>query len=309
MWGNILSNDLKQIANRIRQCMKEKGLKQVDIVKTTGVSKGSVSKWLSGKAKPSGESLLRLSQVLDTSEYWLLHGEYPYTTYSDIDDAMDAINSMEENQRAHYIKELGLDPKLPYSIRFLKQQYEQLESDLVDELEATYSKSLEQLEPSDEQIAELDDDWDNWEQKDEDYLENRTILDRIKSHSTLDSFIDSYQYSDELAQPQSQVASRAHVSLEKTLFYRQTDRSMEPIITDGAQCSVDLARRQINNGQLYLILRHDFIGIRTLFIQFDGSLLLKPKNSNYPDESIPKSEVNSLQVIGHVYAWTNINPW
>lgn len=289
--------------------MKEKGLKQVDIVKTTGVSKGSVSKWLSGKAKPSGESLLRLSQVLDTSEYWLLHGEYPYTTYSDIDDAMDAINSMEENQRAHYIKELGLDPKLPYSIRFLKQQYEQLESDLVDELEATYSKSLEQLEPSDEQIAELDDDWDNWEQKDEDYLENRTILDRIKSHSTLDSFIDSYQYSDELAQPQSQVASRAHVSLEKTLFYRQTDRSMEPIITDGAQCSVDLARRQINNGQLYLILRHDFIGIRTLFIQFDGSLLLKPKNSNYPDESIPKSEVNSLQVIGHVYAWTNINPW
>ncbi|WP_156819085.1 XRE family transcriptional regulator [Psychrobacter lutiphocae] len=304
-----MSNDLKQIANRIRQCMKEEGLKQVDIVKTTGVSKGSVSKWLSGKAKPSGESLLRLSQVLDTSEYWLLHGEDPYTGYSNIDDAQDYFNALDENNRDLYIKELGLDPKLPYSIRFLKQQYEQLDSDRLDEIEAAYTKSLEQLEPSDEQIAELEDrDWD-WELESEDDFKNKEILDRIKNHSTVDDFIDNYQYSDELAQPQSQVARRAHARLEKTLFYRQTDRSMEPIITIGAQCSIDLTRRQINNGQLYLILRHDFLGIRTLFIQSDGSLLLKPKNSDYPDESISKSEVNSLQVIGHVYAWTNINPW
>jgi len=74
-----VSNDLSQIANRIRESMREKKLKQVDIVKTTGVSKGSVSKWLAGKAKPSGEYLLRLSQVLDESEYWLLKAQMTFS--------------------------------------------------------------------------------------------------------------------------------------------------------------------------------------------------------------------------------------
>lgn len=294
-----MSDDLKHIANRIRQCMQEKGLKQVDIVKTTGVSKGSVSKWLSGKAKPSGESLLRLSQVLDIPEYWILHGEYPYTAYDD--DDIDYLNLFDESYRDHYIEGLGLDPELPYSIRFLKQQYEQLESDLADRHEAY----LEQFEPSEEQIAEFY----NWQQGSEDFSENQTTLDLIKSHSTVDDFIDSYQYSDELAQLQSQIASRAHAKLEKTLFYRQTDHSMEPTITIGAQCSVDLTKRQIINGQLYLILRNNFLGIRTLFSQSDGSLLLKCKNADYPNEIIPKLEFDSLKVVGYVYAWTNINPW
>ena len=62
-----MSEDLKQMANRIKECMKAKRLKQVDIVKTTGVSKGSISKWLAGKAKRSGEYLLRISQVLGES--------------------------------------------------------------------------------------------------------------------------------------------------------------------------------------------------------------------------------------------------
>lgn len=296
-----MSNDLKQIANRIRQCMKEKGLKQVDIVKTTGVSKGSVSKWLSGKAKPSGESLLRLSQVLDASEYWLLHGEYPYTTYSDTDDATEYFNSLDESHRDHYIEKLGLDPKLPYSIRFLKQQYEELEIDFINEHETYW----EQLETSEEHITELD----YWERDDEDFLENFNILNDIKSHSTLDSFIDSYQYSDELAQSQAQIANRAHATLEKTLFYRQIDHSMEPTITANAQCSIDLTRRKIINGRLYLVVRDSFMGIRAVFSQSDGGLLLQCKNSDYPTEIIPKSEVNSLQVIGYVYAWTNINPW
>ena len=119
-----MSEDLKQMANRIKECMKAKGLKQVDIVKTTGVSKGSISKWLAGKAKPSGEYLLRLSQVLGESEYWLLNGEYPYSSYEDIDDAMDYMNAYEESMRDHYITELGLEPRLPYSIRFLKEEFE-----------------------------------------------------------------------------------------------------------------------------------------------------------------------------------------
>lgn len=38
-----MSEYLNEVADRIRKCMDDKGLRQVDIVKTTGVSKSSVS--------------------------------------------------------------------------------------------------------------------------------------------------------------------------------------------------------------------------------------------------------------------------
>mgnify|MGYP003559159913 CR=1 FL=1 len=79
-----MSEDLQAMAERIRSCMKDEKLKQSDIVKTTGVSKSSVSKWLSGKARPTGKYLLRLSQVLNQTEDWILNGDNPcYPGYDD----------------------------------------------------------------------------------------------------------------------------------------------------------------------------------------------------------------------------------
>ena len=297
-----MSDDLTKIADRITQCMKEKGLKQVDIVKTTGVSKGSVSKWLSGKAKPSGESLLRLSQVLNKSEYWLLNGEYPYNSYEDIDDAMDSLNAMEESYRDRYIKELDLDPNLPYSIRFLQEQFE-------NKLFDGFEKSDYELEPLENEEDARVKEFIEWQEREYDADKNENTYKLISNYSTIEAFIDNCKFSKESIKSQREIAGLADASLEKTLFYMQEDHSMEPTITVGAQCSIDLTKRKIINGKLYLVKRNDFFGIRVLFNQSDGSLLLQCKNSDYPNEKIPKTDLDSLKVIGYVYAWTNINPW
>ncbi|WP_201525870.1 XRE family transcriptional regulator [Psychrobacter frigidicola] len=296
-----MSDDLSQIASRIRESMEEQGLKQVDIVKTTGVSKGSVSKWLSARAKPSGESLLRLSQVLGESEYWLLNGEYPYSSYADIDDAMDSIK---ESERNHYIAELGLNPGLPYSIRFLQEEFESKMFSEYEKLEQQYEMSAEQ----EHQIEEYE-KWLEWEERADDFIENKSTLEQIEEYSTLVIFIENFKYAEESLRSQSEIARRTNTNLDKTLFYNQEDRSMEPIITIGAQCSIDLTRRTIRNGKLYLIRRHNFYGVRALFSQSDGGLLLQCKNTEYPDEKIPKSKIDSLEILGYVYAWTNMDPW
>lgn len=299
-----MSDDLSQIAIRIKESMKGKGLKQVDVVKTTGVSKSSVSKWLAAKAKPSGESLLRLSQVLGKSEFWLLNGEHPYSSYADIDDSMDYIDSIEEVKRDYYITELGLDHSLPYSIRFLQEEFENKIFSEHEEYEKRYEPSAEQVR----QIEEYE-EWLEWEEKADDFIENRSTLEQIKAYPTLIKFIENFKYVERSLRSQSETAERTNANLSKTLFYNQEDHSMQPIINIGAQCSIDLTKRTIKNGKFYLIRRHDFYGIRALFSQSDGGLLLQCKNTEYPDEKIPKSETDSLEVLGYVYAWTNMDPW
>lgn len=301
----LMSEYLKEVAARIKKCMDDKGLRQVDIVKTTGVSKSSVSKWLRGKACPSGEYLLRLSQVLDEPEYWILNGEYPYTSYADIDDAMDYLNTAEENNRQVYIKKLGLDPSLPYSIRYLRDEFE---NHMHCEYEQQFELSAEQEKQVEEYKKYGAEEYERWFESHitiDDMYENRDTLQEI------DEFFDltNFKYSNKSLRSPSEIAERSKAQLEKTLYYNQEDISMEPIIMRGSQCSVDLSKRTIRDGNTYLIRRYNFSGIRTLFSQSDGSLLLQSKNTDYPNEVVSKEEIDSLVIIGYVYAWTNFVPW
>ena len=54
--------------------MNECGLKAVDIVNKTGLSKGTVSQWLNGHTQPRGDNLLILSEALTASPEWLQFG-------------------------------------------------------------------------------------------------------------------------------------------------------------------------------------------------------------------------------------------
>ncbi|WP_201582885.1 XRE family transcriptional regulator [Psychrobacter jeotgali] len=299
-----MSMDLDKVAERIKDLMDSKGLKQVDVVKAIGISKSSVSKWLNAKACPSGEYLRRLSEVLETSEYWILNGEYPYSSYEDIDDAMDYMNAYEESMRDHYIAELGLEPDLPYSIRFLQEEFETKMFSEHEKIEQQYQLSAEQ-----EREIEEYEEWLEWEERADDFIENRSILEQIKKYSNLSMFIEDFKYVEETLRLQSEIARRTNTNLNKTLFYNQEDSSMEPLISVGAQCSVDLTKRTIKNGKFYLIRRNSFYGVRALFSQSDGGLLLQCKNKEYPDEKISKSKIDSLEVLGYVYAWTNMDPW
>jgi phage repressor protein C with HTH and peptisase S24 domain len=61
--------------DRLIKRSKELGLKQVDIVKATKASKGTVSNWFAGRDAPSSKYLVPLSNILRTSPDWLLYGK------------------------------------------------------------------------------------------------------------------------------------------------------------------------------------------------------------------------------------------
>ncbi|MFB2539467.1 LexA family protein [Acinetobacter sp. c3-l95] len=66
---------MSDIADRIVKRMKELNLKQIDLVKHTGASKGTVSNWISGVNTPTGERLVLLADMLKTTSEWLLIGD------------------------------------------------------------------------------------------------------------------------------------------------------------------------------------------------------------------------------------------
>lgn len=66
---------MNAISDRIIARMAALGLKQTDLVKATNKTKGAVSKWVAGSALPSGDSLVRLAQVLECDVEWLMDGE------------------------------------------------------------------------------------------------------------------------------------------------------------------------------------------------------------------------------------------
>lgn len=54
-----------ELAQRIRACRQRRGLSQEVLAERMQVSRQAVTKWEAGKACPSTEKLLRLSQVLE----------------------------------------------------------------------------------------------------------------------------------------------------------------------------------------------------------------------------------------------------
>lgn len=60
------------IAERLRTAMKLRNMRQVDIITKTGINKGSLSSYLSGKYEPKQNNIYLLAQALNVNEAWLM---------------------------------------------------------------------------------------------------------------------------------------------------------------------------------------------------------------------------------------------
>lgn len=63
---------MKTIAERLREGMELRQLKQVDIIEKTGINKGALSSYISGKYEPKQNNIYLLAKALDVNEAWLM---------------------------------------------------------------------------------------------------------------------------------------------------------------------------------------------------------------------------------------------
>lgn len=63
--------------DRIKEAMEIREIKQAELVEKTGIDKGQMSSYLSGKYKPKQGNLERIAKVLSVDEAWLMGYDVP----------------------------------------------------------------------------------------------------------------------------------------------------------------------------------------------------------------------------------------
>lgn len=66
-----MTNKKVSTAERLREAMNSAGKKQADLVRETGLDRGAISSYLSGKYEPKQNAINKLAIALDVSEMWL----------------------------------------------------------------------------------------------------------------------------------------------------------------------------------------------------------------------------------------------
>ena len=89
-------------AERLREALADAGMKQIDLVRATGLDKGSVSSYLSGKYEPKQKAIGLMAKALDVSESLLWGYDVPKER-SEVQKKNDVIS--------HAVARLRKDPE------------------------------------------------------------------------------------------------------------------------------------------------------------------------------------------------------
>lgn len=86
------------IADRIKQALVLRNMKQADLVKATGIGKSSISTYLTGAYEPKQKNIYKIARALNVSEAWLMG----YETDADLKELPESLKTQELT--AHEIK-------------------------------------------------------------------------------------------------------------------------------------------------------------------------------------------------------------
>lgn len=63
--------------NRVREALRIRHMKQVELCEKTKIKKSSLNNWLRQRWQPKQDALLKMARVLDVSEMWLAGYDVP----------------------------------------------------------------------------------------------------------------------------------------------------------------------------------------------------------------------------------------
>lgn len=79
---------MPSIADRMRQAMDIRQMKQTDLVRKTGIGKSSISTYLSGDYEPKQKNIYKIAFALDVSEAWLMGYDVPMERQGNVGTAI-----------------------------------------------------------------------------------------------------------------------------------------------------------------------------------------------------------------------------
>lgn len=77
------------IADRIKKGMAVRGLRQTDIIEKTGINKGALSSYISGRYEPKQTNIYLIAKALNVNEAWLMGADVPMERDPSLKDIID----------------------------------------------------------------------------------------------------------------------------------------------------------------------------------------------------------------------------
>lgn len=86
---------------RLKKAMRYRGFRQIDLANETGIDRGTISYYISGKFKPKARNILLIAEALKVNAPWLLgEDEVPM----EIDPSTEIVTSELDYYKTAYIK-------------------------------------------------------------------------------------------------------------------------------------------------------------------------------------------------------------
>lgn len=76
-------NKVATTADRLKTIMHNRDIRQIDIAQITGIHKGTISHYITGRLVPKSDAIVKMSSTLGVSELWLMGYDVPMTAEVD----------------------------------------------------------------------------------------------------------------------------------------------------------------------------------------------------------------------------------
>lgn len=115
-------------SKRIQEGMELRGLKQADLAEKTGISKGALSSYISGRYVPKQNNTFLIAKALNVDEAWLMGADVPMEKVTKISESQS--NEQKELNKIYLqLSSNNQERVLTYSKRLLSTQ--QMEDELL----------------------------------------------------------------------------------------------------------------------------------------------------------------------------------
>lgn len=142
-------------SQRIQEGLELRGLKQADLVEKTGISKGALSSYISGRYTPKQNNIYLIAKALDVNEAWLMGAD---VSMERIADSPVSLRYRKLIDIYEQLSKSNREKVLTYSKSLLSAQ--QMEEDL---LAAHARTDMEQSSKAVQQDLDLMNDDSKWE--------------------------------------------------------------------------------------------------------------------------------------------------
>ena len=115
---------MSKTSDRLKEAMRIRDMKQVDLLARTGINKGAMSSYLAGRYEPKQKNLHALARALNVSEAWLMGFDVPMepsapapaatpSLSSDRIDLLEKYDVLNDEGKAEALRYIGMLGSVP----------------------------------------------------------------------------------------------------------------------------------------------------------------------------------------------------